>query len=47
MSKTSPFTNQEQLNLLERMKKSAPNEEIRQQLTEQIKELKQKIAENE
>jgi DNA-binding transcriptional MerR regulator len=47
MSKTSPFTIQEQLNLLERMEKTAPTEEMKQELAEQIKELKKKIAENE
>tara|TARA_B100001765_G_C19320483_1_gene257143 strand:+ start:250 stop:393 length:144 start_codon:yes stop_codon:yes gene_type:complete len=47
MSKTSPFTNQEQLSLLERMEKTAPTKEMKQELAEQIKELKKKITENE
>lgn len=47
MSENKVFPDKERLSLLKRMMKHAPNDEIRQNLIEQIKELEKKIAENE
>ena len=47
MSKEFPLDDKEQLNLLNKMKATAPTEEMIQELTKQIKELEKKIAKNE